>query len=223
MAAAPAPIQGRRAPAHRPLALIVALFLVATGLVVLLARLDVFKGSSSANGVQGSGVAATQTRHVAPFKNIELAGSNNVTIRVGPKQSVVVHADDNLLPRVTTEVHDGTLVIGNTPGSFTTRSPLTVDIGVLSLEALALSGSGVVSGSGTASHLDVTVSGSGDARLGELVARDVHAVVSGSGNIVVTATKSLDASVPGSGSIVYGGNPAHVTSSVTGSGAVTRG
>ncbi|MGZ4301184.1 MAG: GIN domain-containing protein [Gaiellaceae bacterium] len=49
----------------------------------------------------------------------------------------------------------------------------------------------------------------------------LHAVVSGSGVMFVTATKSLDASVPGSGTIMYAGNPQDVTKSVTGSGAIT--
>jgi hypothetical protein len=38
----------------------------------------------------------------------------------------------------------------------------------------------------------------------------------------VTATASLNAAVTGSGAIIYTGNP-QVTSSVTGSGTVTRG
>jgi hypothetical protein len=46
---------------------------------------------------------------------------------------------------------------------------------------------------------------------------------SGSGLIQVTATTSLDAAVPGTGAIVYSGNPPQVTSSVTGNGTVTRG
>ena len=44
--------------------------------------------------------------------------------------------------------------------------------------------------------------------------------MSGSGRIVLTATKSLDASVPGSGAIMYSGNPQDVTKSITGSGAI---
>lgn len=51
----------------------------------------------------------------------------------------------------------------------------------------------------------------------------MRAVVSGSGLIQVTATTSLDAEVPGTGAIVYGGNPVQVTTSVTGIGTVTRG
>jgi hypothetical protein len=54
-----------------------------------------------------------------------------------------------------------------------------------------------------------------------LAAGTVHAVLSGSGNIFVTATRSLDASVSGSGTINYAGNPPNVTKSVTGSGAIT--
>jgi hypothetical protein len=209
----------------------------------LLIQSDGFQSSSTADGVQGSGVAATQAREVPPFGSLELAGSNMVAVRVGGKQSVIVRADDNLLSHVTTEVQDGTLVIGNTPGSFTAKSPMSVHVSVPSLESLALTGSGIVSvegleapsftvalpgsgvvrAGGTATRLEVTLAGSGDAQLAQLVARDVSATVSGSGRILVTATESLDASVPGSGAILYGGDPAHVTTSVTGSGAVARG
>jgi hypothetical protein len=223
------------------LAIGAALILLASTGLMLLVETDVFRGSSST--VQGSGIAASQTRAVAGFSGVELAGSNVVTVRVGGKQSVVVHADDNLLSRVTTQVRAGTLVIGNTPGSFKSRTPMSVEITVPALESLALSGSGVLvvdgidtptltadlSGSGvlrasgTAAKLDIAIGGSGDAQLDRLVARDVHAVVRGSGRILVTATASLNAAVPGSGAIIYSGNPAHVTTSVTGSGAVVRG
>lgn len=119
---------------------------------------------------------------------------------------------------------------------------MSVDVSVPSLSALMLAGSGVVSvtgldvpdltvtlsgsgvlrASGSATQLDVTVTGSGDAQLEELIAQDVLAAVIGSGRIVVTATESLDASVPGTGAIVYRGNPLHVTESVTGNGAITE-
>ena len=162
-------------------------------------------------------------------------------IRVGEKQSVVVKADDNLLDRVTTEVQSGKLVIANTPGSFTTKSPMSVELNVPTLNALTLTGSGnivvsnieadslkvtlpgsgTLTGSGTATRLDVTVGGSGTVQFPRLVANDVRALVSGSGTIFITATEGLDASVSGSGSILYAGNPQDVTKSVTGTGAIT--
>jgi len=191
--------------------------------------------------VEGSGVPTTETRSVSAFDGVELSGSNNVVIRVGEARYVRVSGDDNLVRRVTTDVHADTLVIDTTQGSFTTRLPMRVEIGIASLSAVTLSGSGtitisgvaqpsvtvtisgsgIVHANGAADELDVTVSGSGQAELEALVSAAVRAVVSGSGLIAVTATESLDASVPGSGAIQYGGDPASVTQNVTGSGAVT--
>ena len=163
-----------------------------------------------------------------------------MTIRVGEEQSVVVHADNNLVDSVTTAVQDGSLVIGDIPGSYTAKSPMSVTVSVPSLDELTLTGSGVIAvtgieaasltvrlpgsgvlrASGAATKLDVTLDGSGDAQLEQLIAGDVRAAVSGSGRIVLTATKSLDASVPGSGAIMYSGDPREVTKSITGSGAI---
>ena len=241
MAITTAPERGGRTEHRRYLALIAvltaALVLALIGVAVL-----VDSGGSSSNGIQGSGAAVSQARTVASFTGLDLAGSNDVTVIVGAPQSVVVHADSNLINHVTTGVVAGTLVIGNT-GSFTARTPMKVTVSVPSLTALSLSGEGkisvtginaaqltvTVSGSGlldaagTATRLDVTLSGEGQAQLSGLTARDVHAVVTGSGLIEVTATTSLDAAVPGDGSITYAGNPPQVTTSVTGTGSIARG
>lgn len=243
MTTAPTSVQPRGEHHRSRWVLVTVLAFVAGALVVaLLYEVDVFGGSpSSTPATQGSGVPATQTREVAPFHSVDLAGGNNVVIQVGEKQSVVVKADDNLLGRVTTKVESGKLVIANTPGSLTTKSPMSVAVTVPTLSELTLagggniivsglkaesltvtlSGSGNVTGSGHARSLDVTLSGSGNAWLTQLPAADVHAVLSGSGTIHVTAAKRLDAAVPGSGTITYSGHPQDVTKSVTGTGAIT--
>jgi putative autotransporter adhesin-like protein len=216
---------------------LVAVLALATTVVVLLAR-----GGSRSSGVQGSGIEATQSRVLPRFSRLDLAGSTNVTVVAGGRQSVVVHADSNLIRHVTTRVVAGTLVIWTT-GSFTTRTPMSVQVSVPSLTAATLSGSGEIfvsrieaprltvtlpgSGTlyarGTATQLDVTLGGSGLAQLNGLAARNVHAVVSGSGLIRVTATASLNATVSGTGAIIYSGNPPQVTRNVTGTGAVEPG
>jgi Putative auto-transporter adhesin, head GIN domain len=228
---------------HRSRWVLVAIlaFLLGGLAVTLLYQSGVFEGSSNST-TGGSGVPATEVRDVSAFNSVELAGSNNVVIRVGAKQSIVVKADANLLDRVTTEVQSGKLVIGNTPGSFTTKSPMGVKVNVPTLDALTLAGSGnivvngieteslkvtlpgsgTLTGSGTTTRLDVTVSGSGTVQFTRLVANDVRAVVSGSGSIFITAARSLDASISGAGAILYGGNPQDVTKSVTGTGAITE-
>jgi hypothetical protein len=215
--------------------------LLAVGIVIgLLTRGTV---TDSSSGIEGSGVSATEVRDVAPFAAVDLAGSNEVTIHVGGKQSVVVTADDNLIDDVTTRVERGKLVVSTASGSFTTNVPMKVDVTVPALRAVTLSGSGIVTAegidakrltvalpgsgilraSGTATTLVVDHSGSGDAQLEGLLASDVRAVLGGSGRIVVNAAKSLDATVSGSGAIFYRGDPSQVTTRVTGSGVVMRG
>ena len=241
MTTAPTPVpRGHTSRRLYPTLLAVIIILAGT-IVFLFARGDSGNGPSATTGLRGSGVAASASRVVPAFFAVDLAGSSVLTVRVGPQQAVVVHADDNLIDLVTTDVEDGTLVVG-TSGSFTTQSPMTVDVTVPTLETVVLSGSGVVtvegvtterlvvrapgSGvltvSGTAEQLDVSLTGSGDVRLEELVARDVAATLSGSGRLQVHATDSLEASVPGTGVIVYRGNPSTVTTDVSGTGVITK-
>jgi hypothetical protein len=176
-------------------------------------------GGSSRN--HRSGVPARQERTVRAFSGVELAGSNVVSIRVGGRRSVIVHADKSLLSRVTTTVRSGRLVI-DTDGNTSSNVPMWVEVRTPALDTLVLSGSGVVRAEGTARRIGVMLSGSGVAELGGLAARDARAVIKGSGRIDVTASNRLDASIPGTGVISYGGDPAHVATNVSGTGAITR-
>ncbi len=235
-----------QAPPHGPGTarrgwLAVVLAVIITGLLAAVVVLLVHDQAPLGSRVRGSGLAATQARSLPAFSKVELAGSNNVIVTVGGRQSVTVHADSNLLRSVTTTVSSQTLVIGTT-GSFTTESPMSVVVTVPSLTAATLSGSGTIAisgvhtaqltltlpgsgilrASGTVTRLDVTLSGSGEALLTDLAASHVRATVAGSGMINVTATRSLYAEITGSGTISYRGNPPQLTTNVTGSGTVLR-
>ncbi len=233
MTVSPTPIPVRHGPPRAVLVVGVA-FVALAGLGTVLLH-----GSSATRPVLGSGVMAAETRAVAPFTSVELAGGNSVTIQLGTSQSVVVQADDNLLANVTTKVVDRHLVIATT-GSFTALTPMSVALTVPSLDGLALSGAGSVDAvgirgpalavslsgtglvvvTGTVERLDATLSGTGDLELGGLDAQDVRAMLSGSGRIVVTAHGTLDASIPGTGAIEYSGSP-KLTQSVTGTGTIS--
>lgn len=232
----------RRAGGPRRVLMALGALLLAAILLMLLVDRIFFHQTSSPAGT-GSGNAATQARSVPPFTGLDLAGANNVIVEVGGKQSVVVHADRNLLRRVTTRVRSGRLVIGTTPGLLNAKSPMFVTVNVPSLDAVSLEGAGniVVTGihsralsvalpgsgnidlTGTATKLDVTLDGEGTAMLRGLMARDAKAAIDGDGTISLTATRSLTATVSGTGTVMYGGNPSHVTQRVTGSGMITAG
>jgi hypothetical protein len=179
--------------------LLAMLVVVAGLLVVLLTR----HTSSPPATIQGSGVAAAQTRALPTFRGVELAGAADVVVHVGGPQKVVVHADDNLVTLVTTHVRSGDLVVG-TRGSFSTARQMVIDMTVPSPSS-------------------ATLGGSGDVQLQDLVAHDATVLVAGSGRLLVQATGALDAEVSGVGAIVYTGNPTGITQRITGTGSITSG
>ena len=234
----------RHPPGRHAMAVGFVLGLLGLGLLgslfVVLADAGGDGGTSHGASVRGSGSAATEVRQTAAFSALQLAGSTTMTVRVGEPRSVRVTGDDNLLRHVTTRVRAGSLVVGTT-GSFATTTPMSVLVTVPELDAVTLSGSGmlVVTGlsarrlavalpgsgtvrvSGSAGELRATLSGSGDMQLQDLVARDVSARLSGYGDMRVHATRDLHASVSGTGSIRYSGDPVSVVDEVTGTGSVT--
>src|SRR5262249_24305541 len=107
--------------------------------VVLLFALATFSGCIC-GGLRGSGTARTETRTVAPFQEIATNGSYAVDITVGGGPSVVVTADDNLLPHVLTTVDAGRLSI-HTDQVVNPRTDIKVAIQTPSLTAVRVAGS----------------------------------------------------------------------------------
>jgi Putative auto-transporter adhesin, head GIN domain len=212
---------------------------VATVSLALRGRGD---NDTASNTIRGSGIASAQTRAVPPFTAVELAGSNTVVVQVGSPRSVVVHADNNLINHVHTAVRAGVLLIWDR-GSFSTRAPMRVTVVTPTLTRVSLTGSGTVTvdgvdspafaaslpGSGTVyasgrtGHLEASLPGSGRLDLQQLIARVAGVQLAGSGEVRVQATGSVDAAVSGSGAVLYAGNPASVTKTITGTGAVEAG
>ena len=101
-----------KAARRLPAAGIALLVLTVAAVAFLLGRQDWGSRTLSfTNGVRGSGVAATQTRSLPSFRGVDLAGASTLTVHAGATQAVVVHADDNLINRVKTDVRDGVLVV----------------------------------------------------------------------------------------------------------------
>ena len=85
----------------------------------------------------------------------------------------------------------------------------------------SVTGSGDVNLKGSAGKLICKVTGSGDFEAGDLRSREVEAMVSGSGDILVNASERLKATISGSGDIRYKGNPQKEDFRTSGSGKVS--
>lgn len=97
---------------------------------------------------------------------------------------------------------------------------MNLNLEVSNLEG-RVTGSGDIDLKGLADKFNCTVTGSGDFNASDLKANVVEAVVSGSGDIQVTAISGLKARVSGSGDISYKGNPKNQDFKTSGSGSVS--
>lgn len=84
----------------------------------------------------------------------------------------------------------------------------------------SIGGSGNIKLSGNTDELTCSIAGSGSIKAYGLKANTTKANIAGSGNIRTTVKNKIKASVVGSGSIYYKGNPKHIDSKSVGSGDV---
>lgn len=85
-----------------------------------------------------------------------------------------------------------------------------------------ITGSGDISLRGKAKDFNCSVTGSGDISAFDLRCETVDATVTGSGDLEVYASRELRARTPGSGDIVYKGNPEKEDFKSMGSGDITK-
>ncbi|MCD7973713.1 MAG: DUF2807 domain-containing protein [Candidatus Azobacteroides sp.] len=85
---------------------------------------------------------------------------------------------------------------------------------------LKVSGSGTIRIKGIGENMSCSVTGSGKIAAYDYIARNVGGTICGSGKIQTYAGEELTASVTGSGSIRYKGNPAKTASEKSGSGTI---
>jgi len=209
--------------------------LVATFVVVL-------AGDDTDHGVpvlRGSGVAATRIRRVEPFNRVEMSAAGILRVDVGKPGSLMLHGDDNLLGLIRTKVEGGTLVISQ-EGTVTASHGLEIAASTPELVSISLSGAGDVAVSGVearsftadlagagrldvdgrATQLKASLTGAGEVSLEHLLTRHATAVIIGAGAAHVYAIRSLDVTVSGMGRLDYRGDPARVTTHLSGTGAV---
>lgn len=214
--------------------------LMAAGLLVPGCRHDVFDPSS--DRIVGSGKIVSEERSVPTFNGIQMNGTADVVITQSPTQSLRVEADDNIIGRLRTRVESGTLVIDLEPGSYE-HTTVNVHASMSAVRLLECNGAGDFSATGpisseyvefringtghfalygTAHEQTVVISGAGEVHNFGLETKNSNVSISGAGSVEVHATDRLDASIAGTGNIVYAGNPRFVHQSIQGVGTIER-
>ena len=97
-----------------------------------------------------------------------------------------------------------------------------ISVAIKGLADFGVSGSGKIQADGTAKDVKTRISGSGKVLASNMEAESCDISISGSGDVEVNVKNSLDATISGSGSVAYKGNPSHVNSHSSGSGHVRK-
>jgi Putative auto-transporter adhesin, head GIN domain len=175
-------------------------------LFVMLAFISVNCFAQPWKTIKGNGQPKKETRTVSAFTSLSSGGPMEVRITYGNSNTVVVDAEENLLPYIETTVKNGKLSIGAQKNyNLQSNSKIVVVVTMTTIQSLELAGSGSITGDGKFSNNDKTVinvSGSGGLRLAFDHFADLDVAVSGSGDIKLTgSTNSISAKVSGSGNI----------------------
>lgn len=188
-----------------------------------------------------------ETRNVDTFTKISFRLGGKVYLRQGTPQKVELEGKKDVLDKIETEVSGSKLVIGRegkwSDWGWHNDENITVYITVKDIEAISVSGSGdlVAQTKLTGGDFDLAVSGSGSMQAEVDATGDVHANVSGSGNIDLkgkcrnlesdvsgsgdvalsaTVTETADFDLSGSGKVRANGSAQSVKATISGSGKV---
>lgn len=186
---------------------------------------------------KGSGNRVTQSRPVGAFTEIRVEGFVGLEVTQGAVPALVLEGDDNLLPRIHSDVAAGRLTITTEGSMLTSAAPIARVTAPVSRVLAEGSGSLKVSGASGA-RLEIELSGSRDATLEgtvdelvlrlsgatkvdarKLTARAVVIDASGASSIELGSPATLDAKASGSTRVRYDGSPA-VTRDVSGSSSI---
>lgn len=152
-----------------------------------------------------------QTREVAAFTEVELAGASQVVLTQGSPQKVEIEGPAAAVARFEASVKKGRLYLvdqpapGGRPYSGDRDGTVTVFITAPTLTALSVSGSGelVVEGPLKTDALSLALSGSGGMRVAALTANALRTAASGSGNITLGGeVPTFSVAMSGSGNLM---------------------
>lgn len=147
----------------------------------------IFYSFTACTEIKGSGNVINEARDVGNFKRVSLSGSGQLIITQGNEDSLTVEGEDNIMPRIKTEVKGETLSLSYERDSWWEKvrptRPIKFKLKMIDITGVNLSGSGSISASNiNTKDLEVDISGSGNVIIDRLVAEGLAVNLSGSGN-----------------------------------------
>ena len=153
-------------------------------------------------GIPGTGSGNQRSFAASGFDSVELAGSDDVSVRVGGGFAVTAEGDTEALDKLKITRDGSTLRVSRRNGRSRGHARVTVTMPTIT---------------------GATLAGSGNLAVDRVEARAFKAKLAGSGDLTVAALRAeqADVSIAGSGSAALAGRSGTLNLSIAGSGNVT--
>ena len=178
--------------------------------LVLLAACGANAQEDKASGASGQN--GRRDFQVGAFDRVELAGSQNVVVKVGGAPSAYAEGDTGLLERLEVKVEGGVLRIGQKKGKWKfgwskDHGAITVHVTAPSLRGAEVAGSGDMKiDTVQVDQFSASIAGSGELEVASLRAKTTSFSIAGSGGVSASgAAETTDISIAGSGDVRTGG------------------
>ncbi|HEX6275037.1 MAG TPA: DUF2807 domain-containing protein [Polyangiaceae bacterium] len=178
------------------------------------------------SGLQGDGVAHTETRDVPAFTRLSVGSRIDVSVVIGEPSKLELRGDKNLLPHVTGKVENGTLKL-DTDVKVKPNIPLTLKLRVPRLDGVSVSkggsiaveklsaqkfevqagGGGKIRASGSAQELLVDGGDAGQVNLAKLPVQSATVRLERAARVELGYVEKLDVKLDGAARVVYEGTP----------------
>jgi hypothetical protein len=152
--------------------------------------------------ISGNGKVTTIERKVKGYNAISVSGAYEVYLKNDTTESIVIEADENLIPIISTEVNDSVLEICNAKNIIRSEK-MKLIISYKSLSSLDFSGATELTGdSGLLfNSLSINISGAGKIAL-NMKAENLNASISGGADMDFSGTtNNFDISITGAGNL----------------------
>lgn len=180
-------------------------------------RVDVYVTMPDIEGlsVSGSGDLVGENKITARGLDLNVSGSGSLVIEADASGDVGADVSGSGRIEVKGKCRDFQSKVSGS-------GRVKLDVTIAERAEFGVSGSGKIQATGSARDVRVSVSGSGEILAANLTTDSCDIRISGSGDVEINVNKELDATISGSGTVSYRGNPAHVNSHSSGSGSVRK-
>lgn len=154
----------------------------------MLAVVILASGCIGMGGV-GSGNVVKENREVSGFQEVSLDGMGNLIITQGDQESLIIEAEDNIIPHINSEVIDNKLEISYDRAMPTPTEEVNLYLTLEDIDSIEISGVGKIrSEQLNTEQLSIKIDGAVECNLSDIDVEELIITNSGAGRIVLSGS-----------------------------------